>query len=551
MLLERAIYVWAALSFVGFLCLAFDASAINAPVLKWKEGGCYDGWCETGWYSSPAVADLDGDGRPEVIASAYSIVALDGATGALQWRVKSGHDRNEPEADSVGRTWPAIWAVDVDGDNQFEIVTAHGSGWVSLYNHQGYLETGWPKRPSTSELRGLFIKDIDHDGTAEIIVSAAVSSKTSTWVYEHTGSLRAGWPQLDNSSGFAYGLFNDNVWAADLDGNGESTIVVPSDVHYICVYGPDGVLHPASTIYGDKTWGAVGVWESLATEIRGWGQCNGERDESNRANFAQGASVIVDVDGDGHEEIVATGNMYDCSVGHPPGLYTALFIFNADRSRFKKGAWNWEQAPVDTGAPLSEDYLVIENCQPNPAVADLDCDGVKEVLFASYDGRVHAFWMDKTEHANWPYSVYQSSEGFYRFASEPVVADLDRDGCSEVLFTSWPAKTDIGMRLGKLHVLDCHGSLLHELDLPMPKNQAIHWNGALPAPTIANIDGDSDYELVINTVHAGVIAYDLPKTSGARIQWRSGRNRGSDLSDPPCSSPATVTPKLHLLLLDE
>jgi len=33
--------------------------AIETPVLKWQNGGCYSSWCETGWYSCPAVADLD------------------------------------------------------------------------------------------------------------------------------------------------------------------------------------------------------------------------------------------------------------------------------------------------------------------------------------------------------------------------------------------------------------------------------------------------------------------------------------------------------------
>src|SRR3989337_2409398 len=58
--------------------------AIQAPLLKWQRGGCYSSWCETGWYSSPAVADLDGDNLPEVIGSAYSIVVLDGPAGALE-----------------------------------------------------------------------------------------------------------------------------------------------------------------------------------------------------------------------------------------------------------------------------------------------------------------------------------------------------------------------------------------------------------------------------------------------------------------------------------
>ena len=70
-------------------------AAVQAPVLKWQYGGCYNSWCETGWYSSPAVADINNDGINDVIASAYSIVALDGPTGALLWRVNSGHDRSE------------------------------------------------------------------------------------------------------------------------------------------------------------------------------------------------------------------------------------------------------------------------------------------------------------------------------------------------------------------------------------------------------------------------------------------------------------------------
>ena len=120
------------------LICAVDGSEIGAPVLKWQQGGCYNSWCETGWYSSPAVADLDSDGEMEVIASAYSIVALDGETGELIWRAKSGHDRSDPSAGNVGRTWAGVVVTDVNGDSDLEIVTAHGAGYVSVYNHTGY-----------------------------------------------------------------------------------------------------------------------------------------------------------------------------------------------------------------------------------------------------------------------------------------------------------------------------------------------------------------------------------------------------------------------------
>ena len=494
------------------------AEGIQAPVLKWQNGGCFYSWCETGWYSSPAVADLDGDGAMEVIASAYSIVVLDGETGAVQWRMASGHDRSEPDADNVGRTWPGIVVADVDDDGELEIVTAHSGGYVSVYSSQGYFEPGWPQVPTSRELRGLSVYDLDGDGSLEIVVTGAVYDAVNTWVFEHEGTLRPGWPQLGNDSGYAYGVFNANAAIGDLDDDDLGEIVVPSDVHYICAYEPDGTQIPANPIYGGKGWGKVGVWESLAIELRGWGECNGVREESYRTNFAHGPAAIADVNGDGSAEVVATGNVYDCSLGHPPGKYNGIYLFNADRSRFHAGDYDWQILPVDTGAPLSENYDVIENNQPNPAVADLDGDGEMEIVYSSYDGRVHAFWLDKTEHGNWPHAVYTG--GPYRFASEPAVADLNADGYAEVIVASWVQKGSY--QTGKLHILDFQGNPLHEVDLP-PAYGSPDWNGALPAPTLANLDADADLELVLNTAHSGFVAYDLPNTANARILWGTGR----------------------------
>jgi hypothetical protein len=495
---------------------------IAAPQLKWQLGGCFASWCETGWYSSPATADLDGDGRNEVIGSAYSIVALDGETGELIWRTASGHDRNHPGADNSGRTWPGIVVADVDGDQTLEIVTAHGGGYVSVYDLNGYFEPGWPKQPTGGlEVRGLSVSDLDDDGTLEIIVTGAVYGKVNTWVYEHDGQLRPGWPQLVNESGYAYGIFNDNAAVGDLDGDGFGELVVPSDVHYICTYERDGSQVPANAIYGGKGWGKVGVWENLTVEQRGWGTCDSgdDRSERYRANFAHGPAAITDVDSDGTREVIATGNVYDCGYGNYPSRYTGVFVFNADHSRYQTGASDWRQAPIDTGAPISEDYNQIENAQPNPVVADLDGDGNFEILFASYDGRVHAFWLDKTEHGSWPYSVYQPGEGIYRFASEPTVADLNSDGKAEVIFASWVEKGS--RKTGKLHILNYLGNPLHEIDLPSAYSG--DWNGALAAPTLADIDDDPDLEIVLNTAHSGFVTYDLPGTAGAQILWGTGR----------------------------
>jgi hypothetical protein len=486
------------------------AAAIQAPVLKWQHGGCYHSWCETGWYAAPAVADLDGDGTTEVIGAAYTLFVLNGADGTQQFSVAAARSR----------VWPGVVVADIDSDGDLEIIIAQGGGYVTVLDHAGNIV--WSRRPTSSELRGLSVYDLDGDERLEIIVTGAVGSQVNTWVYTTDGDLRDGWPQLDDTSGYAAGVYNSNAAVHDLDKDGQGEIVVPSDVHYICAYTAEGVQLPAHSIYGGKGWGKVGVWERLTTERRGWGTCSAgdARAERYRTNFAHGASVIADVNGDGSFEVIVTGNVYDCAVGHPPGKYNGVYLFNADRSRFNRNGYDWRSVPINTGAPLSEDYTVIENNQPNPVVVDLDGDGQQEILYASYDGRVHAFWLDKTEHGAWPFPVYKAQEGVYRFASEPVVADLNNDGHAEVLFASWVQKGS--GKTGKLHILDWQGQPLHEVALP-PAFGAEDWNGALAAPTLANIDADPDLEVVLNTAHSGFVAYDLPGTARARILWGTGR----------------------------
>ncbi len=529
--------VWLLLGLLGLvmgLAAGRETAAVTetvaAPVLKWEKGGCYNSWCETGWYSSPAVADLDGDGAPEVIASPYTLFVLNGEDGSEQWSV-------DPPG---GRTWPGVVVADLDDDGDDEIVVAQGGGYVTAYDHTG--SQLWSRRLADREMRGVSAYDLDNDGSLELVVTGAVVSETNVWVLEHDGSTRANWPQMTDGSGYAWGVFNDNAAVGDMDGDGAGEIVVPSDVHYINAYEANAAQIPANPIYGGDGWGKVGIWESLNTEIRGWGRCDGVRAESYRTNFADGPAVLADVNGDGVVEVVVTGNTIDCDTGYPPSKYTGVFIFNADRSRFKSGSYDWETLPVDTGAPLSEDYNVIESAMPNPVTADLDGDGEMEILFASYDGRLHAYWLDKTEHGAWPYNVNATGPGI-RFASEPVVADLDNDGKAEVIFTSWPQKGS--NYVGKLHILDYLGNVLHEISLPAPFGSP-DWNGAMAAPTIANIDADADMELVINTAHSGIVAYDLPGTAAARILWGTGRGNyqrsGSFLGLETMRSGQPVTP---------
>lgn len=494
------------LAAAALLAHSSAASAqVSAPVLKWQRGGCTT-WCQTGWHSSPAVADLDGDAQPEVIWGAYDVVALSGADGSLQWR-----------APNASRVWPGVAVADLTGDGTLEVIAGRGTDQLTVYNAAGGVL--WSVNPfGLGEVRTLAVEDLEHDGQFEIVVGRAGNGATRQLnAFSPNGAVRPGWPaRHDGEPGYGWGMYNQNVTIADLDGNGVREVVGPTDTHYITALDRVGNQLRVNPIYtGRQFWAEVGVHVDHLVDLRGWAQCGVEH----RPNFADSAPAIADVNGDGTAEIVVVGNVYNCGTNPYTSLYQMAYIFRLDRTRWSGNGFDWTAIPVPGpgSGPRSEDYNVIESALPNPVVADLDGDGFKEILFPSYDGKLHAYWLDKTEHGSWPYVVPGAG---IRFAGEPVVADLDRDGRAEVLFSSWPQKG--GTLVGQLHILSYLGSPLHTVDLP-PSFPAGTWNGGLGAPTLANIDGDADLELVAGTSHSGVVAYDLPNTAGARVLWSTGR----------------------------
>ena len=129
-----------------------ETGSARASCVKWQYGGRDASWCETGWYSLPAVADLDHDGQAEVIGAAYTLWALNGATGAVKWSAANG-----------SRVRPGVAVADLTGDGTLEVIAGRGGDQLTVYNAAGArLARAHPF--GGGEVRTLAVADLEGDG---------------------------------------------------------------------------------------------------------------------------------------------------------------------------------------------------------------------------------------------------------------------------------------------------------------------------------------------------------------------------------------------------
>lgn len=486
------------------------------PVFEWSR--CPAGFCDTGWYASPAVGDVDGDGQVEVLWGGYRLMSVDGATGGLEW--------TWPPSGDHGRLWPSPVVADIDGVAGLEIAIGNGQGELVVLDGSGSPKPGFPVQPfaTANELRSLAAADLDGDGALELLTARTGSGPTVWSVVQSNGTTRPGWPRLQGADlGYAAGCYNQNLGAGDLDGDGLPEVIATSDVHYMTVFAADGSQRATDDVFfgfNDRTvWGQVGVHFEEAVDLFGYVDCGSGARDHRRPNLASAAPVVSDLDGDGMREIVVVGDFYDPCVSYDL-LFQQPVILAPDRRRWVAAPYDWSVTPEPDAesAPLSTDYGEIESIQQNPMVVDLDGDGEREIVFPSSDGRLHAFWLDGTEKHGWPVDLNPGAATPLRFASEATSADLDGDGKLEVLFHVWTEKGS--QQDGALRIVDWQGNPLASVAIPRNGDS---WSGALGAPTLANVDADPNLEVLSGTTSMGLLAHELPGTAGARIAWATGR----------------------------
>ncbi|MBI5567278.1 MAG: VCBS repeat-containing protein [Chloroflexi bacterium] len=506
--------------------------------------------------SSPTLADLDGDGKQEIVVGGRALTVdgtqdCDGwvyvykSTGQLYWqtRVQAPVNSSPTVADLnkdgkleviVGLGGIATSSTCWDGG----VVALHGqdgSGWskgteVWSFDTQDWLDhqqNGWNDGVFASPAVG----DITGDGWPEVVFGA--------WDQCIYALDRNGLPIWGNLPGVypetycgGHGFYNeDTIWSspalADVNGDQVLEIITGADI-------------TAGNMYGDASGGYVYILNGQGTVLAlTW-----------LDQRIYSSPAVADIDNDQRYEIVVgTGT-------HLPGVGYYVTAYEIDLSRPSPR----ERLSVKWRSPTNGRVFA------SPAIGDLNGDGSADVAIGAYVGDWGAnggefyAWNGRTGQQLFRVQACDMWGYSWPVDSSPTLADIDGDGHLEVLFShAWEVSilnhdgtyyTDYSNPIQSNANPACVRSVAPTTTRSFWAKYSVHGS-----PAIGDLDGNGKAEVVIaggydtnNPTRGGIYVW-TDQANGAR-PWPMFHHDAAHTGTIPLPPKQTVNPNSVLALHD-
>ncbi len=432
-------------------------------------------------YSSPAIADVTGDGVPEVLVGTTAfngqsftynrptrLVVLRG-DGSLVW---------SKDVEASVTSAPAVG--DLNGDGLADVVVttngdgahANRNGAIIAYDRNGNRLWRWATRDITGDgfTEGIsaspLLCDLDGDGKDEVFVGA--------WDQRYYLLSGTGASLWNNRPGNAQGpgyLNADSIGSTaacvDFNQDGSMEIVVGSDASPGTL--PDGTASAAGGyVYVFDRLGNVLVRRFIPETV-------------------QSSPAVGDLNGDGtYEIVVGTGGFWWNQGGRVAP--TQVYAFSTAELFGPRSYTDPAKLPNLAGWPQTTVYP----SSSSPALADLDGNGDLEIVIGAGHpdintgdgipgaGRVYAWHHTGQPLAGWPVTPRNGANQDASITSSPIVADVDADGQLEILFSM----------IWDVHVYNVNGSFQERL--------ATRWT-TWASPAVGDTDGDGHVDVWIGS----------------------------------------------------
>ena len=419
--------------------MSADSNAFEMA-LKYEYGGFNS-------MSTPMVADMNGDGTPEIIAVKWNSESPNYGYGfdVINTQTNSRYTINTARFSTSGQ---CMTIADVDRDGFAELFVLGADLCIHSYHHiSGNIwSQNWQSSCTISDRFLLNSADVNNDGFPEIVCGNSIFNA-------QTGTLLLQGNMVQTGMGFGSPHGTPAPWGipyylcalGDMDGDGTLELCAGNTIYKIVITNNNGTMGNSWTILRQA---------EANNDIVNW----------------DGQTILVDFDGDGDLDVCVIGTSHD--IGNWQYQWGPIQTINTY-------VWDGQSSTVISNANCDNStYSNRYYCPSIPYSGDLDGNGLPEIVFSWTGVGMIAYTYDTTYGGNM-YKMHQHLP--FGETSGYTVFDFNQDGRNEIVYR------------GTQNLFIVDGSTLDNLCSPVTSFSGTQTE----YPVVADVDGDGHAEIIV------------------------------------------------------